>query len=54
MPQMQDKSLDLLGVIGQDFEMKGYTAPETTQSNEMNFGMNHAPDAGLIAQPVGL
>ena len=24
------------------------TKPETTWANEMNFGMNHAPGAGLI------
>ena len=27
---------------------------ETTWVNEMNVWMNHAPDAGSIAQPVGL
>ena len=28
-----------------------YTGPGTTRVNEMNFGMKHAPGAGLIAQP---
>ena len=31
-----------------------YTGPGTTWANEMNFGMNHAPGAGLIARPVDL
>ena len=26
----------------------------TTWTNEMNFGMNHAPGAGLIALPVDM
>ena len=26
----------------------------TTSANEMNFSMNHAPDAGSIARPVDL
>ena len=30
----------------------GYTRQETTLANEMNFVVNHAPGAGLIAQPV--
>ena len=40
------------GVIGHDSALQGYTWPETTWTDEMNVVMNHAPDAGSIAQPV--
>ena len=29
-----------------------YIGPGTTWTNEMNFVVNHAPDAGWIARPV--
>ena len=32
--------------------LQGYTGPGTTLANEMNVGMNHAPDAGSIARPA--
>ena len=31
-----------------------YAKPGTTWANEMNFGMHHAPGAGLIARNVDL
>ena len=34
--------------------LQGYTGLETTWANEMNFGVNDAPGAGLIAQPFNL
>ena len=33
-----------------EFALYGYTGMETTCANEMNFGLNHAPDAGSITQ----
>ena len=39
-------------VQGHNSALEGYTAPETTWANEMNFIMNHAPGAGSIARPV--
>ena len=39
------------GVLGHDSALQGYTGPGTTQANEMNFVMNHAPDAGSIVCP---
>ena len=37
-----------------DSALKGYTGPGTTWVNKRNFVMNHAPGAGLIAEPVDL
>ena len=37
------------GVLGHDFQLKDYTGPGTTWANEMNFVINHASGAGLIA-----
>ena len=34
--------------------MLGFTGPGSTWDNEMNFGLKHAPGAGLIAPPVDL
>ena len=31
-----------------------YSGPGTTSANEMNFGMNHAPGASLLAGTVTL
>ena len=42
------------GVSGYDSGLKGYTGPGTIWVNGMNFGMKHAPRAGLIARPVDL
>ena len=42
------------GVAGHDSALQGYAWPGTTWDNEMNFGMNHAPGAGSIDQPVEL
>ena len=43
----------MIGVLGHDSALKGYTGLETTWANEMNFVMHHAPGAGTIARPVG-
>ena len=40
------------GVINHDSVLQGYTELGTTWANEMNFVMNHAPGAGLLARPV--
>ena len=34
---------------GHDSVLQGYTGPETTWANEVNYVMNHAPSAGSIA-----
>ena len=34
--------------------LQGYTGPGTTWTNEVNFGMKHAPRAGSFAVPVAL
>ena len=39
----------MIGVLGHDSALKGYTEPETTWASEMNFVMNLAPSAGSIA-----
>ena len=36
-------------VLGHDSALKGSTGLGTTLANDMNFGMKHAPGAGLIA-----
>ena len=41
-------------VLGLNCLLKGYTGPGTTFANEMNFGMNHASDAGSSVQPLDL
>ena len=46
---VEEYTNEMNGVLGQ-----GYTGPRTTWANEMNFGMKHAPGAGLIARPVDL
>ena len=43
----------MIGVLGHDSALKGYTGPGTTWANEMNFVMNLAPGTGSIARPVG-
>ena len=40
------------GVLGHDFSLQCYIGLGITWANEMNFITNHAPGAGLIAQPV--
>ena len=45
---------EMNGVLGPNSALLNYTGWETTCVNEMSFGMNQAPSAGLIAQPVGL
>ena len=43
----------MIGVLGHDSALLGYTGTGTTwPANEMNFVMNHALGAGLIAWPV--
>ena len=39
----------MIGVLGHDSALLGYTGPETTWANEMIFVMNHAPGAGSIS-----
>ena len=39
---------EMNGVLGHDSGLQG--KPGTTWANEMNFGANHAPNAGVIAQ----
>ena len=34
------------GGLGSNFALLGCTGPGTTWTNEMNFGMKHAPGAG--------
>ena len=41
-------------VLGNNSALEDYAVPWTTWANEINFGMNHAPGAGSIAQPVDL
>ena len=43
----------MIGVLGHDSALKGYTVWEITWANKMNFVMNHAPGAGFVARPVG-
>ena len=42
----------MIGVLGHDSALYGYTGPETTWTNEMNFVTNHAPGIGTIVRPV--
>ena len=44
----------IIGVLGHAFALYGCPGPGTTWANEVNFGMNHAPGVGSIAQPVDL
>ena len=42
----------MIGVLGPDSALEGYTGPWTTWANEMNFDINHAnfdsdPDYGI-------
>ena len=37
------------GILVHDAALQGYTGVRTTQANEMNFDVNHAPGAGSIA-----
>ena len=43
----------MIGVLGHDSALKGYTGPGKTWANEMKFVMNHAPGGGSIARHVG-
>ena len=45
--------MEMIGVLGHDSAMSGYTGLGTTWANETNFVVNLAPGAGLITQPVG-
>ena len=45
---------EMISVLGQDSILQGYTGPGTTWANGMNFSMNHAPGAALIAWLVDL
>ena len=40
------------GVLGHDSALLGYTGPQTTWANEMNFVKNHASGTGSIARPI--
>ena len=43
------------GVLGHHSALMLYwSGAGDNRANEVNFGMNHAPDAVWIAQPVGL
>ena len=42
----------MIGVLGYDFALQGYTGQGSTCVNEMNFVINHAPGAGSIGRPV--
>ena len=42
----------MIGVLGHDSALQGYTGPDTTWANDINSVMNHAPGAGSIARPV--
>ena len=42
------------GVLDHVAALKGYNGPGTIWANEINFGMNHVPGAGLTALPVNL
>ena len=43
---------EMVGVLGHNSALKGYTGPGTTWADEMNFVLNHAPGAGSLARPV--
>ena len=43
---------EMIGVLGHDSALYGYTGLGTTWANDMNFVMNHALGAGLIARTV--
>ena len=45
---------EMTGVLGHDSVLWGYSGPGTTKANEIDFSVNHAPGAGLIAWPVNL
>ena len=40
------------GASGHDSTLEGYSGLGITWVYEMNFGMNHAPGAGLIARSI--
>ena len=40
----------MIGVLGHDSALQGYTGPGTTWANEMNFVMNLTPGAGSNAR----
>ena len=42
----------IIGVLGHDSALVGYTGPGTTWADGMNFGMNIAPGAGSITRPI--
>ena len=42
----------MIGVLGHDSALSGYTGPGATWTNEIKFVMNHAPGAGSITNPV--
>ena len=47
------QSNEMIGVLGHDSALSGYTGPDKTWADDMNFVMHHAPGAGSIARPVG-
>ena len=47
------KLCEMIGILGHDSALYGYTRPGTTSTNEIIFVMNHAPGAGSITHPVG-
>ena len=52
--QIMHSTQKINNVLGHNSALKGYTGPETTWANEMDFGKNYAWGAGSIAQPVDL
>ena len=46
---LSENENEMNAVLGHKSTLFGYTGPGTTWANEMNFVLNHAPGAGLIA-----
>ena len=53
MPPLTDTEIGMM-FLHHNLALQDYTGLGTTLANEMNFGIKHAPGAGLIARPVGL
>ena len=39
------------GSLGHNAVLQGYTGPGTSRATEIDFAMNHAPDARSLARP---
>ena len=46
------REMEMIGILGHDSALYGYTGQGTILANEMNFVMNHATGAGSIDRPV--